>query len=71
MPRAYTMGGAIQLGIQEEVGSLAVGKYADPIVLDRNLHEIPATGIQQAQVLLTMMDGMVRRDEGVVRRADE
>ena len=34
-----------------------MGKRADLIVLDRNLFEIPVTEINEAWVLLTIMDG--------------
>ncbi len=36
---------------------IEVGKRADLIVLDRNLFEIPASEINEAQVMLTLMDG--------------
>ena len=36
---------------------IEVGKYADLIVLDRNLFDIPASEISEAKVLLTLLAG--------------
>ena len=43
--RAYTLGGAHALLREDDLGSIEVGKYADFIVLDRNLFEIPVDEI--------------------------
>ena len=40
-------------------GSVEVGKYADLIVVDRNLFEIPIQEVCDAQVLLTLLEGEV------------
>ena len=42
----FTMGGAMALGFDwpEKVGSIEAGKYADFIVLDRNIFESPPSG---------------------------
>jgi hypothetical protein len=40
-------------------GSVEVGKYADLIVIDRNLFEIPIQEISDARVLLTLLEGEV------------
>ncbi|GJM27152.1 MAG: amidohydrolase [Phycisphaerae bacterium] len=53
----YTRNGAYIMRLEDRTGSIEVGKRADLIVLDRNLFEIPSTEINEAQVLLTMMDG--------------
>jgi hypothetical protein len=54
---AYTIAGAY-LGRQEHTaGSLAPGKRADVIVLDRDLFAIPVTEINAAKVELTLLDG--------------
>ena len=45
--------------MENEIGSLEVGKKADLVVLDRNLFEIDPHEIHQAQVVLTVMDGEV------------
>ncbi len=55
--RASTLGPAHVLGIEEETGSIAVGKYADLIVLDRDITAIPATSIKDTRVLRTVFAG--------------
>ena len=59
---AYTLGGAKMLGIEDQVGSIEVGKKADLILLDRNLFEIDAVDIPDTQVLVTMFDGRIVHD---------
>ncbi len=54
--------GAKQLGIEDKVGSLEVGKLADMILLDQNIFEIPKDQIHKTRVLATMMDGIVWHD---------
>ena len=65
MLRAYTIHGAWLMGLEELQGSIQVGKRADLVVLDRNLFEIPAAQISDANVLMTIFDGrVVYREEG-------
>ena len=56
---AYTINAAWLMHQEDSAGSIEVGKRADLVVLDRNLFEIPASEINQAQVLLTLLDGEV------------
>lgn len=65
--RAYTMGGATLLGIEDEVGSIEVGKKADLIVLDRNLFEIDAAEIPKTNVATTVFDGRVVYDRSAAK----
>ncbi|MGB5410581.1 MAG: amidohydrolase family protein, partial [Woeseiaceae bacterium] len=53
----YTRNAAYIMRLEDKTGSIEVGKRADLIVLDRNLFKIPVTEINEARVLLTMMDG--------------
>jgi predicted amidohydrolase YtcJ len=53
----YTMGPAYASGQVERQGSLTPGKLADLIVLDRDIFDIPAQDIPEAQVLLTILGG--------------
>lgn len=54
---AYTNGGAY-VNFEDRVsGSLEVGKYADLIVLDRNLFALPVEQIHDAKVLWTLREG--------------
>ena len=48
----------------DEVGTIETGKAADMIVLEENLFEMLPQRIDQARVLLTLLDGEeVYRDE--------
>jgi predicted amidohydrolase YtcJ len=57
--RMHTMGAAYQLHQDDVTGSIEMGKYADLIVLDRNLFRIPVDDISETKVLLTMVNGEV------------
>jgi predicted amidohydrolase YtcJ len=57
MLKAYTIGGAYSLFLEDKVGSIQVGKRADIIFLDRNLFSIPPHEIHSAKVTHTFFDG--------------
>jgi hypothetical protein len=54
---AYTTNPARAMGMEGVTGSLAVGKSADLIVLDRNLFEIPRSDVADTKVLTTFFEG--------------
>jgi len=54
---AQTLGAAYGMDLSDKIGSLEVGKYADLIVLDKNLFEIEPHTIDKVKVLYTIMDG--------------
>ncbi len=54
---AFTINSAYVNGIDDVSGSIAAGKLADLIVLDRNLFAIPAKEISETKVLLTLFGG--------------
>ena len=56
---AYTREAAKVLGIEDEVGTLEPGKYADFVVLSENPLEIDPMRIKDIQVLATVMDGRI------------
>lgn len=56
---AYTMGGAHAMLAEDRLGSIEQGKFADFIVLDRNLVEIPMDDISETDVLVTVFSGRV------------
>lgn len=62
--RGYTLDAAHQLRLDEELGSIEVGKQADLIVIDRNLFEVERHAIHRAKVRLTMMGGEVVHERG-------
>jgi hypothetical protein len=57
--RAITMNSSYELHQDQATGSLEVGKFADLIVLDRNVLKIPAEQIAQVKVLQTVVGGRV------------
>ena len=65
MIASFTIHGAFASFLEDETGSLEVGKLADLVVVDRNLFEIPAGDIGETNVLLTLFEGEpVFRAEG-------
>ncbi len=57
--RAYTINGAYALRQEEKTGSIAVGKYADLVVLDQNLFEVEVPDIARTQAVLTILGGKI------------
>ena len=54
---AFTINAAYTNRIDDRTGSIEVGKFADLIVLDRNLFEIPAAELSDAKPLVTLLEG--------------
>lgn len=57
--KAYTTTAAYGVFREHELGTLAKGMLADLIVVDRNLFQVPAERIKDANVELTIMDGKI------------
>jgi len=57
MIAAYTINAAWLMHQEDRTGSIEVGKQADIVILDRNLFEIAATQINEAQVVQTLLAG--------------
>ena len=55
--RAYTLGAAYAAGLENRLGSLAAGKLADLVVLDRDVFTCDPPAIAQTQVVATMIGG--------------
>jgi predicted amidohydrolase YtcJ len=60
----YTAGPAYTAGKQQLQGSISPGKWADMIILSRNLFEIPGAEIPQTEVELTVFAGQVVHRRG-------
>lgn len=57
--KGYTYGSAYGIGREDEMGTLEEGKFADIIVIDRNLFDVTPDEMRSANVDLTVMDGKV------------
>ncbi|MEX1055150.1 MAG: amidohydrolase, partial [Rhodothermales bacterium] len=55
--RAFTIGAAYAAFQEDEVGSLEAGKYADFVVLSKNIMTIPPSEILETDVLATYLGG--------------
>jgi predicted amidohydrolase YtcJ len=54
---AFTINAAYLNRLEKQTGSIEVGKFADLVILDRNLFAIPPTDISEARVLVTLFQG--------------
>jgi len=54
---AYTMGAAYAAGMEDRLGSLAPGKLADLVVVDRDIFTCEPMAIAETQVAATMIGG--------------
>ena len=55
--KGYTLDGAYQLHMENEIGSIAVGKKADFVILDKNLFDVDKYSIHKVQVVETILGG--------------
>jgi hypothetical protein len=62
----YTRNGAVAMKKENVSGSIEAGKYADFVVLDRNIFAIPITEVSEIRVLLTVFEGKVVFESGIV-----
>jgi len=56
---AYTLGPAIACGDEKHSGSLEPGKYADFIVLDRDIFNLPSEQLLETKIIQTIMNGNI------------
>lgn len=54
---SYTLGNAYAAFEDEIKGSLTVGKFADIVILDKNILSCPENEILQTKVLYTIVNG--------------
>jgi hypothetical protein len=65
MITSFTINGAYAAFMENQIGSLEVGKKADFIVIDQNILQIDPSQIHTTSVLLTVFEGNeVYRSEG-------
>jgi hypothetical protein len=57
--RSYTIWNARQLFLENKVGSLEVGKYADIAVWDKDLYTIPTDEIKDMECQMTLFGGKI------------
>ncbi len=62
--RGFTIDAAYQLHMEDEIGSIEVGKKADLMVLDQDIFDVDAYTIHETGVVLTMMDGKIVYEAG-------
>lgn len=62
--RAVTIWAARQMFLEQKIGSIEVGKYADLAVWDRDFYSVPTAEIKDAKCLMTIFDGKVVFEAG-------
>jgi predicted amidohydrolase YtcJ len=55
--KGYTINGAYQLHMEDQIGSIEVGKKADFVLLDKNVFEVDKYEINNIKVLQTILGG--------------
>jgi predicted amidohydrolase YtcJ len=63
--RAHTMGGAYSMRMEDQVGSISVGKFADLVVLEKDLFTVDKYEISKVPIQLTMMNGKIYFRDGI------
>jgi predicted amidohydrolase YtcJ len=58
--KAYTLNNAYASFAERELGSITPGKYADLVVLSKDVMTIPEREILSARVLYTIVGGVVK-----------
>ena len=63
MIRGYTITGAHQFRLENQIGSIEIGKTADLVVLDDNLFEMDPYEINKIKPSAVMMEGELLHGE--------
>jgi len=53
----YTLSGAVQLRLADQMGSIEVGKSANLVVLDADLFEVSADKIRNVEPVAVLFEG--------------
>ncbi|MBT3425114.1 MAG: amidohydrolase [Gammaproteobacteria bacterium] len=59
MIKVYTLNGAFIMHQEDQVGSIEINKWADLVILEKNLFEIPVSAVGDVQVYKTLLQGEV------------
>ena len=59
MIESYTINGAYQMRMEDEIGSLAVGKIGDFIIIDKDIMKTDPIEIDSTKVIATVFEGKV------------
>jgi predicted amidohydrolase YtcJ len=65
---AYTRGSAYAEMLENEKGSLAAGKLADLAILSQDIFRVPADKLPDTKSLMTIVDGKLAYDDGMLKR---
>jgi predicted amidohydrolase YtcJ len=57
--KGFTLDAAYQLRMEDEIGSIEVGKRADLVVLDQDIFSVDPYSIHKTKVMMTLLDGEV------------
>jgi len=57
--RGFTLDAAYQLRMEDKIGSIETGKYADLVMLDQNIFEVDPYTIHETGVVMTMLGGEI------------
>ena len=57
--RSYTIWAARQMFLEDKIGSIEVGKYADIAVWDKDLYRVPAAEVKDLKCRMTLFQGKV------------
>ena len=57
--KSYTTWASRQVFLEDKIGSIETGKYADIIVWDRDPYSVPTEELKEMKALLTLMNGEV------------
>jgi hypothetical protein len=57
--RGFTIDAAYQIRMEDEIGSIEVGKLADIVVLDQNIFKVDPYSIHKTNVVMTLLGGEV------------
>jgi predicted amidohydrolase YtcJ len=57
--KSYTIWNARQLFLEDKIGSIEVGKYADIAIWNKNLYTIPTNELKDMKCLMTLFEGKI------------